>query len=220
MMALLKKDFLSMRSSFAIYVVSALIFAVSFFTMYGEMAVGLMLQSFSTVVVVMLPINALSSDEKSGWEIYCMGLPVSRSALVFSRYAFVGIVAFVYAVIGLLLTVGYMVWQGEILTFEMLIQLMIFPCVGLVLVDFELPMLLHFGVEKGRYLMAALWFVVAFLPMLLALRFDIDIKAAVRGLNAVNESIFLVVLVLGMAILTIVSVLLSMAIYARKDIRC
>lgn len=218
MRALLKKDFLAMRSNLTVYVVSALIFAVVFFTTYGEMAVGLMLQSFATVVVVMLPINALSSDEKSGWEVYSMTLPVSRRALVLSRYTFVGIVVFVYAVIGLLLTVGYTVWQGDILTFEMLIQLMIFPCVGLVLVNFELPMLLLFGVEKGRYLMAALWFVVAFLPMLLALRFDIDIKAAVRGLNAVNESTVLAVLALGMAVLTIVSVLLSMAIYARKDI--
>ena len=219
MRALLKKDFLSMRSNLAVYVVSALIFAVVFFTTYGEKAVGLMLQSFSTVVVVMLPINALSSDEKSGWEVYSMSLPISRRVLIFSRYAFVYIVAFVCAVIGLLLTAGYTAWQGEKLTFEMLIQLMICPCVGLVLVNFELPMLLCFGVEKGRYLMAALWFGAAFLPMLLALRFDIDIKAAVRGLNAVNESIVLAVLLLGTAVITMVSMLISMAIYARKDIR-
>lgn len=211
MRALLKKDFLLMRSNLAVYVVSALIFAVVFFTTYGEMAVGPMIQSLYTVALVTLPINVISSDEKSGWEVYSMTLPVSRRAVVLSRYALVGVSAFVFAIVNLLLTAGSAVLLGEGLTLDMLFRSMSSPCVGVIIADFVLPVLIYFGSEKGRYLFVIVCFFFMFFPLWLVWGSDVN------G-YAINEGVVQAVVVLSTVLLTVVSVLLSMVFYAHKEI--
>lgn len=211
MRALLKKDFLLMRSNLAVYVVSALIFAVVFFTTYGEMAVGPMIQSIYTVALVMLPINVISSDEKSGWEVYSMALPVSRRAIVLSRYALIGVSAFVFSMVSLLLTAGSAVLLGEGLTLDMLFRSMISPCVGVIIADFVLPVLIYFGSEKGRYLFVIVCFFLMFFPLWLVWGSDVNVYA-------INEGVVQAVVVLSTVLLTVVSALLSMVFYARKEI--
>ena len=75
MLALLKKDFLVLKKSCAVYL-ALLVFYTIFGAVNGDFS---MFNAFVVLMItIMLPVTSLSYDERTKWDVYGMSLPVSR----------------------------------------------------------------------------------------------------------------------------------------------
>lgn len=114
---------------------------------------------FGGVIAVMcalLPVTAMSFDERCKWDKYALTMPVNRRDLVLSKY----ILAAIFCAAGFLINFIYNLITGSGEITEVLQISLSLLSVGLFLLSLLLPILFKYGVEKGRLLMI----LVLFLP--------------------------------------------------------
>lgn len=202
MKGLLIKDVLNLRPQFRIYIIILLIwFAIALFRADCTFFSGVMV-----MFVVMLPINTIAYDEKAGWDKFALTMPLSRDDIVLAKYLFMICTITAIAVITF---IGNLIITRDVAE-SAGVMLYAMP-VGLILDAVIIPLLLKFGVEKGR--------VVFIAAMLIA--FVIAMVVITEGnpgeLIAVSETVFNIILWLAGIIMTALSVTVSRNIYNRKD---
>lgn len=202
MKGLLIKDVLNLRPQFRIYIIILLIwFAIALFRADHTFFSGVMV-----MFVVMLPINTIAYDEKAGWDKFALTMPLSRDDIVLAKYLFMICTITAIAVITF---IGNLIITRDVAE-SAGVMLYAMP-VGLILDAVIIPLLLKFGVEKGR--------VVFIAAMLIA--FVIAMVVITEGnpgeLIAVSETVFNIILWLAGIIMTALSVMVSRNIYNRKD---
>ncbi len=202
MKGLLIKDVLNLRPQFRIYIIILLIwFAIALFRADCTFFSGVMV-----MFVVMLPINTIAYDEKAGWDKFALTMPLSRDDIVLAKYLFMICTITAIAVITF---IGNLIITRDVAE-SAGVMLYAMP-VGLILDAVIIPLLLKFGVEKGR--------VVFIAAMLIA--FVIAMVVITEGnpgeLIAVSETVFNIILWLAGIIMTALSVMVSRNIYNRKD---
>lgn len=202
MKGLLIKDVLNLRPQFRIYIIILLIwFAIALFRADYTFFSGVMV-----MFVVMLPINTIAYDEKAGWDKFGLTMPLSRDDIVLAKYLFMICTITAIAVITF---IGNLIITRDVAE-SAGVMLYAMP-VGLILDAVIIPLLLKFGVEKGR--------VVFIAAMLIA--FVVAMVVVTEGnpgeLIAVSETVFNIILWLAGIIMTALSVMVSRNIYNRKD---
>lgn len=214
MLALMKKDFMVLRQTCAMIFLFLLIFAV-LGCVLGNFS---MLQTYYTVSVMLLPITAMSMDEKAKWDVYCTSLPVSRRAVVLSKYVFICGLAAAEIVFMLAIMTVYLTVQGEPILAGTLMQAALFPCIGLVIADIALPPVFLLGAEKGRFAMIAVIWGIVLIGMAIEKMWKLDVEQAASGfLESVQGNAMAALLALT-AVITMISALCSVAIYERKEL--
>lgn len=204
MKGLLLKDFYTLGKSLRMFLVLILIFAC----MPGSnMAI------FAVVYASLLPVTALSYDERCKWDTLAAMSPYSPAEMVISKYllGYIGILfaaalaLTVHAVYGLFSAspdTGYIssIAGGAVS--------------GLLIIALTMPAMYKFGVEKGR---------IAFF-VILAVTFG-----AVAGLSALADKGELtrfslqmgtgtgIVILLAVLLLNVLSILLSIRFYSRRE---
>ncbi len=194
MKGLLIKDVLNLRPQFRIYIIILLIwFAIALFRADCTFFSGVMV-----MFVVMLPINTIAYDEKAGWDKFALTMPLSRDDIVLAKYLFMICTITAIAVITF---IGNLIITRDVAE-SAGVMLYAMP-VGLILDAVIIPLLLKFGVEKGR--------VVFIAAMLIA--FVIAMVVITEGnpgeLIAVSETVFNIILWLAGIIMTALSVMVS-----------
>ena len=106
---------------------------------------------------IMTAMSAFSNDQVSHWESYALALPLERSDMVKSRYLFTLLCLAVSAAACLILSVLLGLWMEDLAIMELLHSLYAIVIVGLMYLATLLPILYKLGVEKGRYVMMALF---------------------------------------------------------------
>ena len=81
MKGLILKDLLVLRQQSRVYLFMVLMFAAFAFLNKDPSFAG----GMAAIVAVMLPITALSYDERSGWDRMALSMPVGRRELVLSK---------------------------------------------------------------------------------------------------------------------------------------
>ena len=158
MKGLLLKDLMNLKKqSLLLLVVIVFYLALSFasqsISVFGTMV---------TVMCAMLPITAMSYDERAHWDRYALTMPLSRRDLVVEKY-----------LLGLLMLLGslglsLLVQAVAGLPFgEALASSLSSLTVGLLFQLLTMPVMFKLGVEKGRVAMLAMIFIPALLIMLL-----------------------------------------------------
>lgn len=142
MKGLLIKDLYNfkMQSSFLLFI---LVFGAFFTYVNGNV-------SFLVLILgISLPINAIAFDEKANWDKYALTMPVSRKDMVVSKYllSVVLLAATTFLSIILLLVLR----KGD-LESNLAANIGSFFA-GMMLVSLLLPLCFKFGTEKGRILL-------------------------------------------------------------------
>lgn len=164
MKGLLYKDFCVLRKQ-----VKILLLFVVFYAIWSVVAqIPSMMGTMVILLSIMLPISSMSYDEAGQWYRYAFSLPVSRRALVLSKY----MLGFLTALGGLLVSaIGNLVilsltnWENAL---ESWITIGACLEVGVIFLSVLIPLLFKFGVEKGRFLIVAIAVIPSMLIGLLA----------------------------------------------------
>lgn len=214
MLALLKKDLFVLKKTGTIYLVIVAFYFI-FGVVNGEFS---MLQIFLMLFVLMLPITAMSYDERAKWDKYGMCLPVKRRAMVTSKYVLIGLMLAASILLIEAITVVYLIIAGQPVTGAVLAQPVLSACVGLLFSDLAMPVMFRVGTEKGRFVVIGLVWAVVLIPVML-LRLGVDVYGAIeRVIACLSGGATLAALAACAAVLTVVSAAASVAIYNRKEL--
>lgn len=168
MKGLLMKDLLNLKQTMRVWMLMLILFIVIGFAQQSPIYVGSML----TVMLLLLPVNALAYDENCKWDAYALTMPVMRRDLALSKYLLVLLGAAVMAPLSAVCSLMMGTDVGETLS---VIGLLL--SVGLCMVSIMLPLLFRFGVQKGRMIMI----VLVLLPVAVTAAFPGAITAILPG---------------------------------------
>lgn len=205
MKGILYKDLLVLKKQGLIIIGCLALYAV--IALMGESSSGIF--SFAVVFLgAMLPITAMGYDEQAKWEKYALSMPVSRNCMVLSKYLLSLIVFAAASVLNLVVMLAQN--KGSLAAEDLLASLAVLSF-GVLYVSVILPLLFRFGVEKGRLMILLVVFVPVGIIMLLQMA-GVPLpsgEAEVMNLLKIAPVVALAGLIL--------SVLISMAIYQKKE---
>ena len=185
MSGLLLKDALVMRKNIRFYAVFLLIyFGLSLLKIF-EMTFVI---SFSSVIIMMLPISCFSVDEAAKWDRFCRSFPLPTRTIVGARYLFTVIILLVMAAFsGVCAVLLDLLHIGDVPLIENIGATLGSLGAGLLIVDILLPLCYKLGPERARpYLLAVL--LIPFVAVFLLLRFGSDLGLNLEFLNQIPET--------------------------------
>lgn len=205
MKGILYKDLLVLKKQGFIIIGCLALYAV--IALMGESSSSIF--SFAVVFLgAMLPITAMGYDEQAKWDKYALSMPVSRNGMVLSKYLLSLIVFTAASVLNLIVMLVQN--KGSLAGDDLLASLSVLSF-GVLYVSVILPLLFRFGVEKGRLMTLLVIFVPVGIVMLLQMAGVPLPSSEVEVLSLLK--IAPVVALAGL----ILSVLISMAIYQKKE---
>lgn len=202
MKALLLKDFLTLSR----YLRMALLFVVIFACIPGGS-----MAAYALVFAAMIPITALAYDEQSKWPRLAAMMPYTTRQLVASKYVLGYIMlggAILLSVVSMVVTT---LVRGDVLDPASLSMLFILACAASLILAVIMPLILRFGVEKGRLVM--LVGVAVIVGITFVLGEDDGLMTAMDASLVTVTAVFLAVCVAVNAL----SIPLSVRIYSRKN---
>ena len=210
MKGLLAKDFalfVQRKRTFIFLAVWAVVIA---FSMDGSFMTGWM-----TIISSFFAISSLTYDEYDNCYPFLMSMPVTGKIYAIEKYLFgflCGFGAWIFSVAVYLVVAAI---KGQLATpGTEIIKLAVFIPVFMLLIDISLPLNLKFGSEKGRIAILLIWGVVFVGIFVLTKLFDVTIR--------IDETIFSELAIIGTvflaaAVLTVISILLSIRIMQNKE---
>lgn len=149
----------------------------------------------------MLPYTAMAYDERSHWNQLAAMMPYSRREIVLSKYVLGWLCMAVAGALSLVMQMVIGQFSGHVTSFSTLLTSL---CLGAVSLAVTLPMILHFGVERGRMI-----FMVVVFGTIIGASVLLD---AVDALPSLSLPV-MALLPLAAVIATAVSIPLSMKLY-------
>ncbi|MGN0778008.1 MAG: ABC-2 transporter permease [Aristaeellaceae bacterium] len=202
MKALLLKDFLTLSR----YLRMALLFVVIFACIPGGS-----MAAYALVFAAMIPLTALAYDEQSKWPRLAAMMPYTPRQLVMSKYVLGYIMLGGSILLSVVSTVVNALVRGGAVNPGELSSLLILACIAALILSVTMPLMMHFGVEKGRLVM--LVGVAAIVGVTFVLGENDSLMTAMDASLITVTALLLVVCVAANAL----SILLSMKIYNRKS---
>ncbi len=198
MKALLLKDFYVLWKQMRIFILVLLVIA------FGNGAFG---SVFIVIWAAMLPYTAMAYDERCKWDQMAAMMPYSTRDLVLSKYVLGWLCA---GAAGLFALVAQTVisFAGFPLEGGSLVNILLGFCGSVCVLSITLPLMIRFGVEKGRMTMFLMIFLVCVGGGALA---GVAVSDGTGGLSIPGP--VLVLLPLAALVLTAVSIPLSMRLY-------
>lgn len=210
MKGLILKDFYMAIKYCRAYLVITIIFAI--FSTYGNSAFFLF---YPVLMAGIIPVNLISYDEKSKWNVYVGAFPYTRREFVSVKY----IVTLIFLGIGIALIAiaqaiqMYLSGDADWGSYFMIISVL--PALGLISPCILLPTIFKFGVEKGRIVYFAVIFAVCgTFGVLGALSIDINMGQFLSNIGS-----WLIPTALGIGgLLLMASWNLSTYLYQKREI--
>ncbi len=206
MTGLLVKDCLTLVKQMKIFLVIIIVFSI---------VPGYNMSAFAIVYSALLPMTALAYDERSKWDMLASMMPYRPRDMVLSKYL-LGIGAVLAAVI--LSCVTQTVINAVRHTAAepgFIAGSAVMFCAGLITLSLLLPFMFRFGVEKGRIALFVIVGLAAVAAVFLSGRSE-D-AASFYASESISLSAVAGVIGAAAAVILIVSVLISVRIYSRKE---
>lgn len=211
MRGLLIKDLKSLALQSRVLLVLIVFYTAFFFLTDSSEGGASMIGAFVAMMGVLLPVTAISYDEKARWDHYALTMPISRSMLVWSKY----LLAFIIALAGGLLVLTLMLLGQGDEPMECLFTAWALFGVNLLLAALIYPLFFKLGAEKARYAMMAIFFIPT-IGILVLSRTGVRLPALSPDSGKVFENALLS-LPLAAGALFLLSGLLSCRIYSKKE---
>ncbi len=192
------------------------------FLIVGIYLVFALISGDFTIVSVILPlcfsmltVSSLAYDEQVNWSGYCAALPIKRSTVVISRY----VLSFISSLVGFAasVTISFVTYlvHGRFDVLSVILSLAgVF--VGLVYIDFLVPMMIKLGVEKSRFIMLISTGVFVVTCIYLGNLFNESTQDIIVSRTLIK--LMPILLIVGIIVLTALSVLLSIRLYKKKEL--
>ena len=210
MRGLMLKDLYVMRKKGLVLLAVIAAYGVFSLTM-GEAS---MVSFLSVMMAVTLPMTSIAYDERGHFDTYACALPVSRTAIVGARYLMSLLFALGGFAFSLLAGFGISLLRGGDGVLEVLVAAGASLMVGLFYLSLLLPMLIWLGSEKARIAMIAVFLLP--LGLLLFLNGGESGLVSLLGQESVQR-VLLVTVPIGAVLLFVLSFLLSLRIYRKKE---
>jgi len=142
MTGLILKDLINLKKQARVYLILVLFYLV----------LGIANESsdmFSTMMIVVsaiIPITAMSYDERSKWDRYALTMPLSRKSMVASKY----ILGLIFLVASFILSMLFNSFFSNISLMENVMICLATLSIGMVIMSVIFPLIFKFGVEKAR----------------------------------------------------------------------
>ena len=209
MVGLVYKDLMVMRRTLLLYGAMGLVYVVIAIAgdQYG-MVFALMM-----IVSAMVPVSAISYDERSKWDRIVNTMPLSRKEVVLAKY----LLAILLTAVSSVLIFAFYMLVPEMPLAEKAITTAIMAMMAMVYQAALMPVMFKFGSEKGRTIMLAILFVPAVLIFAIGEMNIIDFGAVGSFLDR-NEAIIPYILAGIVLVIYTLSMALSVKIYQKKDL--
>lgn len=149
MTGLLRKDFLLLTKALRAFALFALVFAVLSFSQSNGEDMGAAVGSYFFIMIVIMQVFTLSSDEQARWLRLEKALPVTPYQAVFSKY----LMSLLGAVLGMIVFLLFCIRDIMAGNFvEPLSAAAGLAAAALFLAAVEFPLLYRFGSNSGRFL--------------------------------------------------------------------
>lgn len=213
MKGLLLKDWYTIWSSTRIYLLMILAFAAAAGFFGGDNA---FFRFYPLVLISVLPVTALSYDERSGWQRLAETMPYGRDRVVLSKYLLLLLALGVVMAVMTLSTAAVAAGKGTPLSGAALCSLLSMELLGGILPGaITLPAMFRFGVEKGRLVFMA---VICGACIALGILVSSDISGLGLNFPAARE-LSLSLSMLGLSFgAFVLSLLLSLRAYRKRDL--
>ena len=209
MKGLILKDLYNLSSSLKIYVL--------FYLFYGFMAVSqgqtALLYSLIYITGVMLPLSAISYNERSNWDRLVNTMPVTRKQIVYSIY----ILAAILLASSSLISGGTLFLQKNIDRKEVLAGLTAIIILSLFYQSVIIPVVLVLGGEKGRLVVMTATLLPVVIFGIIA-ESGIVSSAAIVSFAADKGILIAAVIAAVLAVCYRLSVFFSVRYYSKKDL--
>ncbi len=210
MKALLYKDFCALSSTFKFVIAFLVIFGLTF----GSFSVG-----FMTCYCSILAVTAMNLDDNCHWDRYAVILPVSRRAIILEKYVLMLCCTLLGALLSLLrLALGLVIPPMYLIPEDGLITIAAAACVGIAMNAVSMPITLRFGGAKARIFLIAV-FAAAFGGFAVIGKNEQLIEAIATSQFPPSLIRALPVIAIAVtAIILVLSALISMRIYQKKEV--
>ena len=202
MKGLIIKDFINLKKQSKVIGALVIFYLLISITSKNNSMFGAMM----LILFAMMPITAISYDEKANWDKYGLTMPVSRTDMVLSKY----ILGLILSSFALVLNFIAQIFMGTEMNTENITVIFVIFGISILFISLLLPIIFKFGVEKGRMLMI----VVLMLPTLIIILLPEIVKTPpseemiVKALYALP---FIIV------IFYLLSIFISVNIYKKKE---
>lgn len=215
MTGLIMKDYLVLRKALGSYLLIMAIYAVLAFMDIFQFG---FIFSFTSIVLMTLPLSAFAYDEQAKWDRYAFSLPIGRGAVVRARYLFVLTLSLAALAIGAAATAALSL-AGLEEPVELILTLLVSTALGLLIPAIILPLSYKLGPERARPYLYAIVFIPTIAVVLLA-RLDLIDLSLLESLERLSPAVLIggtALLPLGALALLAVSCLISCRIAAGKE---
>ncbi len=205
MKGLILKDLLNLRSTFKMLGAMIVFFAVAFLREGNSFVFGIIILMFAMMVV-----TTISYDDLAKWDAYALTMPVTRAEMVLSKYLVMALLNTLGAVLSLIVGVAGSIIMRKSFDLEILTIIGLIYLIAFIFGSVIIPLIYKFGTEKARLML----FLCALLPTALILLVEqLDVPLPTTG----NPWIYLILLVACSVIGVILSYLISLKIYTKKE---
>ena len=160
---------------------------------------------FLVIWCSMLPYTAMAYDEQSHWDHLAAMMPYRKRDIVLSKYVLGWLCIGVISLFCLVMQTVIGFWSGKTTTIP---TLLVGIAVAILSLDLTLPMILRFGVERGRMIFLVIIFGAAIGASVL-----LD---GTNNLPTISTAAAGSILVAASVILTVISVMVSMKLYETR----
>lgn len=167
--------------------------------------------TYLTFIAGFMTISSFGYDDNGNCMPFLLTLPVSRRLYVKSKYVLGFLLTFIGWLAGMVISTVTAFLHKAPPTAEAVLFQLAWVFLWMIMLSFVLPMLFKFGAEKGRMATLAMMLVfmaIVFVFTKLAETLGMDIDACLEALAGQQ----IVVLVAGMAVVTLIIVLISYSI--------
>lgn len=209
MLGLVYKDLMVMRRTLLLYGAMGIVYGI--IAIYGDqygMVFALMM-----IVSAMVPVSAISYDERSKWDKIVNTMPLSRKEIVLSKY----VLAILLTAISSVIIFAFYMLVPEMPLEEKAVTTAVMAMMAMLYQAALMPVMFKFGSEKGRTMMLAILFVPAVLIFAIGEMNIIDVNAAISFLER-NEAMIPYLMVGFVLAIYSLSMALSVKIYEKKDL--
>lgn len=185
-------------------------FVMAIFVVYGILFKSVsMIMIMISVLGLISCFNSFSYDKQYRCDEYLAAMPVSRKTIVLSKYSFIFCLDAILTVTAMVFTTGYALFSGESIP-ELLSEVGAILMVTVFMQSILMPMIYILGIDKARYLNTAIWLLPWVLIMLFRDRLPKIGKEQVLMILKITPVIT--------AVLMVISIGVSVAVYRRKDL--
>ena len=205
MKGLILKDLLNLKSTFKMLGVMMLFFAVVFLPQGNGAIFGIIIMMFAMMVV-----TTISCDDLAKWDAYALTMPVTRKEMVLSKYLVMVLLNTLGAVLSLIIGIVGSFLMNQSFDLEILVIVGLVYLIAFIFGSLIIPLIYKFGTEKARLML----FLCALIPTALFLLLEqFNVPLPTTG----NPWIYLILLVACAVIGVILSYLISLKIYTKKE---